>query len=861
MPRTARLSPGRRQYLKFKQQHSDALLLFRMGDFFETFDDDARILSQVLDIALTSRDVGGGVRSHLAGFPHHALDTHLGKLVEAGLKVAICEQVSDPAASKGIVDRAVVRLVTPGTVLDPPLLDSGKNNYLAAAVSDGQRAGLAWIDVSTSEFVTQEIGAGELPDEVERLSPSELLADEAARALVESAGVTGPVIRDIDASRLDFELSAEALKSHFGVATLEAYGCDNRPLAVMAAAEALAYLRETQLGALPQITHLRTDSPAEFMKLDQRALRDLEVFEPHTAGSESPALLATVDRTRTAMGARLLRAWLSRPLLELQRLSRRQDAVEMFVGDPIVRADVREALGQIPDLERLTNKVRAGRPAPRDLAAIAKGLSKVPAILDSLGGRSNGVSPVASGLNPCTEVVELIGASISDDPSHTPGDGGVIRPGFDAELDETRGLAGEARSHIAGIEAEARSRTGIKSLKVGYNKVFGYYIEVSRPNLDRVPPEFERRQTLVNGERFITPALKSLEVRILNARERIDEIERSIFGRVCSDVSAHGQRITSTAAALARIDALSGLAEAASENGWVRPQVDDGDRIVISGGRHPAVEAALGPGRFVPNDVDVSCSGDQVLIITGPNMSGKSTFIRQVAVLTLLAQTGSFIPANSASIGLVDRIFTRAGLSDDIGGGRSTFMVEMVDAATILNQATPRSLAVLDELGRGTSTYDGLAIARAIAEHIHNHSELGCRTLFATHYHEMTALSGALPRAANYRVAVSEEGGKIVFLHRIEPGGADRSYGVHVGQLAGLPKPVVQRARQILEELEAGSKRTGKPRRQKAKATQMDLFAPGSEVVRELSGLDVSEMTPMEAINALYRLQQMAKEG
>ena len=830
-----------------------------MGDFFETFDDDARVLADVLDMALTSRDVGGGQRSHLAGFPHLMLESHLGKLVNAGLKVAVCEQVSDPAKSKGIVDRAVVRLVTPGTVLEPEILDSGKNNYLAAAVSDSQRAGLAYIDISTSEFVTQEMAVRDLRDEVERLRPAEMLVDEVSRGLLESADGEGPILRELDISRLDAELAADSLKSHFGVATLEAYGCEDRPLAAMAAAEALSFLRETQLGALPQITSLRTESPADYVKLDNMALRDLEVLESRSDQAGAATLLSTVDRTRTPMGARMLRAWLARPLTDVDELNKRQDAVERFAADPIMRAEIRDALRQVPDLERLTNRVRAGRANPRDVAAIGRGLAQVPAVIGALGGRSNGQASTPVGLETCDDAVAVIESSIAADPPAAVGDGKAIRPGFDNDLDETRSLAGEARSHIVNIETEARDSTGIKSLKVGYNKVFGYYIEVSRPNLDRVPPEFERRQTLVNGERFITPGLKELEVRILNARERINEIEKAIFNRVCRDVSAHSQRIMSTASALGEIDVLVSLAEVAAEQGWTRPVVDDGDRIKIEGGRHPAVEAALGPGRFVPNDVDVSNSGDQILIITGPNMSGKSTYIRQTAVLALMAHVGSFIPADSARVGLVDRIFTRAGLTDDISGGRSTFMIEMVEAAAILNQATPKSLAIFDELGRGTSTYDGLAIARAIAEHIHNDPRLGCRTLFATHYHEMTELAGELPRAANYRVAVSDEGGKIVFLHRIVPGGADRSYGVHVGQLAGLPRSVVSRAWQILEMLEAKSKGTGGSRTVVEPAAQLTLFSGSPGVVDELLNMDVTQMTPLEAINALHRLQEMAR--
>ena len=831
-----------------------------MGDFFETFDDDARILADVLDMALTSRDVGGGQRSHLAGFPHQMLESHLSKLVNAGLKVAVCEQVSDPAKSKGIVDRAVVRLVTPGTVLEPDILDGGRNNYLAAAVSDGQRAGLASIDISTSEFVAQEMAAADLRDEVERLGPAELLVDDASRGLIEVSGGDGPILRNLDESRLDPELAADSLKSHFGVATLEAYGCENRPLATLAAAEALSFLRETQLGALPQITSLRTESPADYVKLDSRAMRDLEVLESRSEQAGAATLLGTVDLTLTAMGARMLRAWLARPLTNLAELNGRQDAVELFAGDPIARAELRDALRQVPDLERLTNRVRAGRATPRDLAAIGRGLAQVPALIGALGGRSNGQASIPAGLKSCDEAAAVIEAAIAPDPPAALGDGKSIRPGFDDELDETRSLAGEARSHVVNIEAEARQSTGIKSLKVGYNKVFGYYIEVSRPNLDRVPPEFERRQTLVNGERFITPGLKELEVRILNARERINQIEKTIFNRVCRDVAAHGQRIMSTASAVGEIDVLVSLAEVAADQGWTRPVVDDGDELNIQGGRHPAVESALGPGRFVPNDVNVSNAGDQVLIITGPNMSGKSTYIRQVAALTLLAHVGSFIPADSARIGVVDRIFTRAGLTDDISGGRSTFMIEMVEAAAILNQATSKSLAIFDELGRGTSTYDGLAIARAIAEHIHNDPRLGCRTLFATHYHEMTELADELPRAANYRVAVSEEEGKIVFLHRIVPGGADRSYGVHVGQLAGLPRSVVSRAWQVLEMLEAKSKNGGKSSAPKEPAAQLNLFSPNNAVIDQLLEMDVTQMTPLEAINALYRLQELARE-
>ncbi|MEX0761039.1 MAG: DNA mismatch repair protein MutS [Dehalococcoidia bacterium] len=859
MPKAARLSPGRRQYLHFKQQYPDALLLFRMGDFYETFDEDARTMARVLDIALTARDVGGGVKAPLAGIPHHSLEGYLGRLVKEGLKIAVCEQTSDPAASKGIVDRAVVRIVTPGTVLEPGLLEQDRNNYLVAVVTSEASAGLAYVDVTTSDFVTSEINLSELRDEIDRLNPAEVLADAGAKDALTEAESYGLALRDLDQSRLDAELAEDALKRHFGASTLEAYGCSDKPLAVVAASAVIEFLRDTQLGVVPQITSFRTLSADSFMRLDRRALRDLEVFEPVGGRTGAPTLLSAVDRTRTPMGSRLLRSWLARPLMDLAALQARQDFIQWFADNAVARGEVREALRKIPDLERLTNRTRTFSASPRDVAALARGLSQVPVIEEVLTSGATETQPSPSiNLKRCDEVIALAAAAIADDPPMMVGDGNAIRQGFNDELDELRSLSGEARSHIAAIESDARESTGIKSLKVGYNKVFGYFIEVSRTNLERVPPEFERRQTLVNGERFITPALKELEAKILNARDRISEVERALFRRVCGDISAHSENIMASARAIAELDALCGLAEAAAEGGWIRPALNDTDAIRIRDGRHPVVEAALGAGRFVPNDLDLSSAGQQILIITGPNMSGKSTYIRQAAVLTLLAQTGSFIPAGSAEIGLVDRIFTRAGLSDDIAGGQSTFMVEMVETAAILNQATSRSLAILDEIGRGTSTYDGLAIARAVAEYLHNDKRLGCKTLFATHYHEMTALADALPRAANFKVAVSEDGNEVAFLHRIVPGGADRSYGVHVARLAGMPRPVVSRAWQLLDELEKG-----KPaeQRESGAGVQIPLFGGTPPVVEDLLALDVADMTPLDAINALYRLQEKAREG
>ncbi|MDP3768716.1 MAG: DNA mismatch repair protein MutS, partial [Dehalococcoidia bacterium] len=705
--RPGRLAPGRQQYLQFRQQYPDALLLFRMGDFYETFDDDARTMARVLDIALTARDVGGGVKAPLAGIPYPALEAYLGRLVEAGFKVAICEQTSDPAASRGIVDRAVVRIVTPGTVAEPGLLDQRQNNFLAAAVADEDSAGLARLDVTTSEFVTSQLSHGELRDEIDRLRPAELLADEAALRLLDGLTLDRVAVRSLEASQLDPGDAAAALLRHFQAATLEPFGCDGKPMAAVAAAAVLEYLRQTQLGAAPQVTSLRTTTPGDHMRLDHRALRDLEVFEPLGGRPGAPTLLSVVDRTRTAMGGRLLRSWLGAPLMDVAALESRQDAVAGLAGAAVARGSVREALAKVPDLERLTNRVRTFTATPRDVAALGRGLAAVPELaraLDATGGSAGGPADSAaprqagagaptpaagwgarwSSLQPCEDAAALISAAIADGPPVTAGDGSAIRPGFDRALDEVRSLSGEARSHIAAIEAEARERTGIKSLKVGYNKVFGYYIEVSKSNLARVPSEWERRQTLVNGERFVTPALKEYESQVLTARDRISDLERALFRRVCAELAVHAGRIMASARAIAEIDALASLAEVAAGNGWVRPALDEGDTVRIKGGRHPVVEAALGPGRFVPNDTELSNSGEQILIITGPNMSGKSTYIRQAAALVLLAQTGSFIPAESARIGVVDRIFTRAGLSDDIAGGRSTFMTEMVETAAIL---------------------------------------------------------------------------------------------------------------------------------------------------------------------------------
>lgn len=884
-----RLSPGRRQYLQFKAKHADSLLLFRMGDFYECFDEDARTLSKLLDVALTSRDVGGGQKSALAGIPYHSLDTHIGRLVASGLKIAIAEQTTSEPNSEGIVDRAVVRIVTPGTVLDQSLLEQSKHNYLVACISPppsgGGRgrpadrrnhAGLAWLEASTGEFAAMELPSANIIDHLERLEPAEILVDTDTRTILEnittnshppSGGGRGrtalskTVIRSLDESILDPELAADSLKNHFNTDTLEPFELENQPLATIAAASAIDFLAQTQIGRLPFITTLRRHRPDRYMYIPAAALRDLEVLTPTVDGG--PTLLNTLDTTRTPMGARLLRDWLSAPLTDLDELNTRQLAVNTLFNNSNLRSSLDQTLNNIPDLARLVNRLTLGQSEPRELRQLFRGLDKAPELRQLTTNRDTGtsISDLFDGVSSHDEVRDLIDRAIVEDPPFRTSDGGMIKPDFDHDLDQIRSTASRARASIAAIEAKARQDYDIPNLRVSHNRVFGYYIEVSRSHLTKVPPEFERKQTLVNAERFITPELKELENQVLRAADQISELEQSIYRRVCQQVAEHAAAIMRTANAIANIDVCLALARIAAENDWTLPFLDNGDLLKIEDGRHPVVENVLGYGRFVPNDIDASNSENQLLIITGPNMSGKSTYIRQAAILTILAQIGSFVPAKFARIGIVDRIFTRIGISDDIAGGRSTFMVEMVETASILNQATSRSLAILDEIGRGTSTYDGLAIARSVAEFIHNNPALGCKTLFATHYHEMTELGQTLPRANNLRVAVAEEGDSIQFLYRIVQGGADRSYGIHVAQLAGMPSPVVERARELLTELENHSNNTT-PTHTPQDHLQLDLFNTNpnnTDFLRTITEIDTDNLTPIEALNRLYELKESAR--
>jgi len=847
-------TPIRRQYLKIKQQYPQAIVFFRLGDFYETFDEDAKLASRELEIVLTSRNMGRGHKVPMAGIPYHALENYLARLISRGYKVAICEQLTKPGETKGLVQREVVRLVTPGTVVEPSLLDSKSNNYLVSLVWGGVGVGLAYIDITTSEFATAQLPPHRLIPELERLKPSEIIAAESAE--LPELGLKASLTR-LEDYWFETEVARQTILDHFGAATLDGYGCSHLPLAISAAGAIIHYIQETQKGVLGQLTRLTTYSTENFMALDVQTQRNLELFQSSRSGTIAGSLLSIIDLTKTAMGGRLLRRWLGQPLLDIKELNKRQEAIAWFAENTLPRHNVTSLLGDVADIERLINRIKSGIALPRELVALRRSLELVPEMQKTL----TTISWLKDQLKACPEVVELISQAIVESPGALD-EGGVIKPGFSEELDNLRLSSKNAKQYLADLERKEREKTGIKSLKVGFNKVFGYYIEVSKPNLSQVPQEYIRKQTLVNGERFFTPELKEYESLILNAQDRISELEAQLFRQLCQQVGAGAERISASAGALAAIDAFSALAEVAVRYSYVRPTLTTENAINISEGRHPVVERTLDEGSFVPNDTQLSNDDAQLIVLTGPNMSGKSTYLRQVALIVLLAQIGSFVPAAAATIGLVDRIFTRIGAREDLPAGQSTFMVEMVETANILNNATPRSLIILDEIGRGTSTYDGLSIARAVAEYIHSYPNLGAKTLFATHYHELVELANFLPRVKNFNIAVAEDKGEVIFLYKIVPGGVDKSYGIHVAKLAGLPRSVVHRAQEVLTELEDGSQQAlVKRRRKETAAQQLPLLGQKSPLFDELEKLDINSLTPLEALNKLYELQKKAKEG
>ena len=852
-------APIRRQYLSIKQQYPDVLVFFRLGDFYETFDEDAQTVSRELSITLTSREMGRGKRYPMAGIPYHALDNYLARLIDRGYKVAICEQVGDVALSKGLVDREVVRVVTPGTVVESNLLDQKANNYLVSVVETDGEAGIAHVDISTGEFNVAQVPSIDVASELGRLRPSELLLPQGVQA---STSWPSALITNLEGAISNLLDARRTLMDHFGVKTLDAFGCERLPFAIQAAAGIVDYLRATQKSFLGLLNRLSTYSLGSYMVLDAQTRRNLELFRNAMTGEVEGSLLSIIDLTRTPLGGRLLRQWLGQPLLDLEALALRHDAVEDFHADALMRGKVIKLVGQVADLERLTVRIERGVANPKEVVTLKRSLELVPQLVEAIQTGQRKATWLTENVPDCADITALIAQALVDEPSTSVGEGGVVRPGFSPEFDEVREASTNARGFIAGLEREEKKKTGIKSLRVGYNRVFGYYIEVSKSHVAQVPEEYVRKQTLVNGERYITPQLKEYESLILNAQEKMEGLETSLFRQVCNQIGDSSERILRTASVVAQIDLFSSFAEAAARFDYTRPALTDTDELSILNGRHPVVERVVGDGSFVANDTHLSRDDEQIVVLTGPNMSGKSTYLRQVALIVLLAQIGSFVPADSARVGLVDRIFTRVGLQDDLSTGRSTFMVEMVETAGILNNATPRSLVILDEIGRGTSTYDGMSIAQAVVEYIHNDPRVLSRTLFATHYHELVELANVLPRIVNYNVAVAEEEGKAIFLHKVVPGGADKSYGIHVAQLAGLPRPIINRAQEVLTELEGTNhKNNTTPRVKAPPIEQLPLFQRHRELLDELLDLDIPSMTPLEAINHLYQLQQKAKEN
>jgi DNA mismatch repair protein MutS len=850
-----KVTPIRRQYLDVKSRYPGIIVFFRLGDFYETFDDDAKIVSKELEITLTSKQMGKGYRVPLAGIPYHAVDNYLYKLINKGYKVAICEQLGLPG--KGLVERDVVRIVTPGTIIEPALLKENSNNFLVSLAFGEDSVGLAYVDITTGEFAATEILYSQLTDELERLQPAEILISREFEN--QDFGFKGAITK-LDVYWYELEGARQILLEHFKVASLEGYGCEHLPLVIKACGAIIHYISETQKSALELIKQLSTYSVQSFMTVDHQTRRNLELFTSSRWETPENSLLSIIDLTRTSMGGRLIRKWLGQPLLTINDIVYRQNCIDYFYGDNIVRSKISSLLNGFTDLERTINRIKSGNAFPRELIALSNSLNRLPELI-ALIQECAELKQLKTRLKLYTEIIALIENAIEKDPGVRVEKGGVIKNGFSDELDDLRNLSYKSKQYITALEQEERKRTGIKSLKVQYNRVFGYYIEVSKANLDMVPDDYIRKQTLTNCERFYTPDLKEYEVAVLNAQEKIKELETNIYRDICQQISGYSDSIIETAQAIAEIDVYSGLAEVAVNRRYIKPSLNNGNSINIKGGRHPVVEKNRDCESFIPNDTFLDNDDTQIIILTGPNMSGKSTYLKQVALIVLLAQMGSFIPADSAEIGIVDRIFTRIGAQEDLAAGQSTFMVEMTETANILNNATSRSLVILDEVGRGTSTYDGLSIAWAIVEYLHNKPRVRAKTLFATHYHELVELANALPRVKNFNVLVSEDKGRVVFLRKIVPGGTDKSYGIHVAQIAGIPPSVLHRAEEVLASLENNNQHGIKSvKAEYHRGKQISLFGAPDAIAEEILKMDVESITPIEAITALYNLQQKAKK-
>lgn len=845
-------TPIRRQYLDIKANHQDAILLFRLGDFYEAFDDDARLLAQELNIALTSRSMGKDNRIPLAGVPHFVLEKHLATLISRGHRVAICEQTSaNPVKGKDgkkLIQRDVVRIVTAGTIIEPQLLDSKSNNYLVSFISDGNRAGIAYADITTGDFAATEIENKFALAELQRLAPAEIIIARTGEDF-SNRGLTKFVTK-LDAENFIFDNARKTLFSHFNSQTLKPFGLENLPLATSAAGALISYLQTTQEGISEQLTRLTTYDSQAFMLLDNRTLRNLEIFQ----SSSGKSLLSVIDRTKTSMGGRLLRKWLRQPLLESAEIFRRQEHIAWFKDSSEERKALRQTLSDVKDLERLSSRAKANYLSAFELIAFGRSLELIPQIKKILQKDSVRFGQLLAHLPECAEVSDLIRAGISDElPSRYSEQIGIIREGFSEELDKLRETLRDGKSFLADLEKRERTRTGIKSLRVGFNKVFGYYIEVTKPNLHLVPADFTRKQTLIPSERFITLELKEHESLVIHAQERLAELENNLFRQICFEVGRNRPQILLAASTIAYLDAICSLADIADEQNYSRPTVNETSLLRIKNGRHAVVEKILCEKNieFIANDAALGGNGaPQIALITGPNASGKSTYLRQVALIVLLAQIGSFVPADEAVIGISDRIFTRIGLYDKLGSGESTFMTEMIETAEILHHASPQSLILLDELGRGTSTYDGLAVARAVLEYIHNHPKLKTRTLFATHYHELAELEELLPRLENLHFIIEEKDKELTFKYEMKHGTALKSYGVYAAKLAGLPKPVVHRAEELLGEYE---KETGKiTDNQNSSQTERELEM-------KLQEIDLDNLSPVEALMKIYELKNLLK--
>lgn len=853
-----------KQYFKIKEENKDCILFYRLGDFYEMFYEDAKIASRELELTLTGRDCGQEERAPMCGVPFHSCESYIARLVAKGYKVAICEQTEDPKAAKGLVKRDIIRVITPGTVMEQSMLEEGKNNYICCMYSESGIIGLCFCDISTGELYATVISGKDsvniLINQLSSYSPREILIGgdivkiNSLSSFIKTKLSAG--VEMLDDAKFNAVSCQRTVDKHFGK---EAAGIADQPIIISVVGALLDYLKETQMTGLERINHIEMYSESQYMRLDFNTQRNLELTQTMLSKEKRGSLLWVIDKTKTAMGKRLIRSWLEHPLMNISTINNRQSAVEELVNDNLLRLDITEHLIGIFDIERLMTRIVYGSANARDLRSLCAAITNLPKLAELLVGcRSSHLKRVFKSMDMLEDIHELIDNAIVEEPPFTVREGGMIKRGYNPELDAVTSDMNNAKTILAQIEAEQREKTGIPKLKVGYNKVFGYYIEVTNSYKSQVPDTYIRKQTLTNCERFITPDLKDVESRILGAKDRSVAMEYAIFDQIRMTVADNLERIQKTAKAIATLDVLTSFANVAADNRYVRPEVDQSSAVIIKDSRHPVVEALLKDAPFVPNDVNLDSKGDRVAIITGPNMAGKSTYMRQIALIVLLAQMGSFVPASYAKIGIVDSIFTRVGASDDLASGQSTFMVEMNEVANIVKNATSRSLLILDEIGRGTSTFDGMSIARAVLEYCADKKKLGAKTLFATHYHELTVMEDLLDGVKNYNIAVKKRGDDITFLRRIVPGGADDSYGIEVAKLAGVPNSIIQRAKQILAELESGNPEQTHNTPIVDDEPQLTLLgAANSPVIDKIKSVDLNTLTPIEAMNLLYELKTM----